>query len=220
MNEVITLTGRKSRQGDARCGAFIVIVGPDGVGKTTLAQAIMQAANGPTVYFHFRPSLFRKWNTVSPHQSGVNPFKRPAPDHVVLGWARLVRSFCLSWLAHHFRVEPARKKGVLVIADRWIYGYCVQPRALRFWGPPSLALAMVRALPRPTLVVNLHAPAAVIRSRKPELQESEISAELDAWRALPVPSIVHLDATRAPGEIARSIVAHLASRQPPAQRYL
>jgi thymidylate kinase len=216
----MTRTGRTRRQEDTREGAFIVIVGPDGVGKTTLAQAIMQAANGPTVYFHFRPSLFRHWHVGSPNQSGVNPFKRPAPDHVVLGWARLVRSFCLSWLAHHFRVEPALKKGVLVIADRWIYGYCAQPQALRFWGPPSLARAMVRALPRPTLVVNLHAPAAVVRRRKPELQESEISAELDAWRALPVPSIAHVDATRAPGEIARAIVAHLASRQPAAHRYV
>jgi len=41
-----------------------------------------------------------------------------------------------------------------VVADRWIYGYVVQPAALRFYGPSWLALAALRVLPRPNLVVS------------------------------------------------------------------
>lgn len=39
-----------------RPGTFIVIVGPDGVGKTTVARAIIDQHQGPSAYFHFLPT--------------------------------------------------------------------------------------------------------------------------------------------------------------------
>ena len=59
-----------------------------------------------------------------------------------------------------------------------MYGYVAQPNALRFHGPAFLALAIVRLLPRPHLIVNLTAPPQVIRERKQELTLSQIEHEL------------------------------------------
>jgi len=92
-----------------------------------------------------------------------------------------------------------------------MYGYVVQPDALRFHGPEVLARAVMHLLPRPHLVVNLTAPPHVIRERKQELTQSQIERELLAWSSLGVPNFQTLDATRPPHEIAVEILGALAS---------
>jgi thymidylate kinase len=108
-------------------------------------------------------------------------------------------------------VRPALKRSWLIIGDRWMYGYIVQPDALRFHGPDALARAMLRLLPRPHLVVNLAAPPHVIRQRKQELTLSQIEQELLAWSSLRVANVQTLDATRPPRDIASDILMALAS---------
>ena len=90
-----------------------------------------------------------------------------------------------------------------------MYGYLVQPYALKFNGPESLARAVMRLLPRPDLIVNLTAPAHVIRERKQELTVSQIEQELLAWSSLPVANLQTLDATRLPPDIACEILLQL-----------
>ena len=91
-----------------------------------------------------------------------------------------------------------------------MYGYVVQPDALKFRGPDFLARRVVRLLPRPHLVVNLTAPPHIIRDRKQELTVSQIERELRAWSALGVPNLKTLDATRPPQDIAIEILVALA----------
>ena len=92
-----------------------------------------------------------------------------------------------------------------------MYGYVVQPDALRFHGPDALARAVLRVLPRPHLVVNLAAPPHVIRERKQELTLSQLEQELHAWSSLGVANMQTLDATRPPCDIATDILVALAS---------
>ena len=90
-----------------------------------------------------------------------------------------------------------------------MYGYVVQPDALRFHGPDALARAVLRVLPRPHLIVNLVAPPHVIRERKQELTLSQIEQELLAWSSLGVANVRTLDATRQPRDIASDILGGL-----------
>lgn len=92
-----------------------------------------------------------------------------------------------------------------------MYGYIVQPYALRFHGPDLLARAVIRLLPRPHLIVNLTAPPDVIRDRKQELTVSQIEQELRAWSSLPVSNCRTFDATWRPADIASEILRTLAS---------
>jgi thymidylate kinase len=110
-------------------------------------------------------------------------------------------------------VRPALKQGWLIVGDRWMYGYIVQPYALKFQGPDALARAVLRLLPRPHLIVNLAAPPHVIRERKQELSLSQIEQELRAWSSLRVANVRTFDATRLPSEIAAEILAALAPCQ-------
>jgi thymidylate kinase len=108
-------------------------------------------------------------------------------------------------------VRPALNRSSLIIGDRWMYGYIVQPAALRYQGPDALARAVLRLLPRPNLIVNLVAPPHVIRERKQELTLSQIEQELLAWSSLRVANVQTLDATRLPSDIASDILVALAS---------
>lgn len=192
-------------------GAFVVVVGPDGVGKTTVARSILARYPGPTAYFHFLPSLQRRLDEGPPLLSDGPPPKTSSVGSRPMGWFRLLRNFARSWAAYLVRIRPALRRGCLVVGDRWLYGYLGQPYALKFYGPPGLASAIVRALPRPDLVVNLSAPADVIRARKQELTVAQIDAELHSWSRLPVRRVRTLDAVAPPSVIARQVFEALES---------
>ena len=53
-------------------GYLVAIVGPDGVGKTTLARGLLNAWDGPSRYVHFRPPLLGPL-AESPTESAVMP---------------------------------------------------------------------------------------------------------------------------------------------------
>ena len=129
----------------------------------------------------------------------------------MLGWIRLARNTVKCWLGYLKSVRPALRRSFLVVGDRWMYGYVVQPEAMKFHGPDRLARAVLHLLPRPHLIVNLSAPPAVIRARKQELTLSQIEQELLKWSSLGVPNVRTLDATRSPEEIALEILVALAS---------
>ena len=129
----------------------------------------------------------------------------------MLGWIRLLRNAVRCWLGYLKSVRPALKRGLLVVGDRWMYGYVIQPEALKFHGPDRLARAVLRLLPRPHLIVNLTAPPYVIRERKQELTLSQIERELLAWSSLRMPNVKTVDATRSPQDIALEILMMLAS---------
>ena len=127
----------------------------------------------------------------------------------MLGWIRIVRNAVRCWLGYVKSVRPALKRGLLIVGDRWMYGYVIQPDALKFYGPDQLARAVLRMLPRPHLIVNLTAPPSVIRERKQELTVAQIEQELLAWSSLRMPNVQTVDATRSPQDIALEILVML-----------
>lgn len=189
-------------------GRFVVVVGPDGAGKTTVARALLAAYAGPTAYFHFRPPILARLDQ-APSEAPPLLAKQGSHGSRVLGWLRLARSFLWFWAGYLSSVRPALRGGALVVGDRWAYGYLVQPRALRFYGPRWLADAAVRAMPRPDLVVNLAAPPEVIGRRKQELTAGQVREELREWAELPALRLRTLSSLEAPEQLASAILAEL-----------
>jgi GTPase SAR1 family protein len=187
----------------------VVLVGPDGVGKTSTARALISQFPGPTGYFHFRPPVLGDMAVEPPEEMAPARDKNPPAGPRMLGWLRIAKHVVVCWLGHILTVRPALRAGALVVGDRWSFGYLVQPRALRFYGPTWLAIFALRILPRPDLVVNLTAPVEEIRRRKQELSEPAIRGELRAWSDMEAPNLVTLSAEMAPHEVAGRILARL-----------
>lgn len=195
---------------EGRKGRFIVVGGPDGVGKTTLAGSLAASFAGPTAYFHFRPLVWSPLLESPPLGNPPNPDKGRARGPAPIGWLRLARNFVRLWTGYLVRVRPAVRRGALVIGDRWAFGYLAQPRALKYYGPDWMARLAIRLLPQPDLLVNLVAPPEVIRSRKAELSLEEIRAELRRWEEIPTPRLTTIEALSSPDEMASVLLAEIA----------
>ena len=186
----------------------MVVVGPDGVGKSGLARTLLEMAPVESGYFHFRPPLRRPLLRGVPSDEAPTPKNRAEPS-VPLGWLRLGLAFIRFWAGYIAAVRPAVRQGGLVVGDRWAYGYLVQPRGLRYGGPRWLADVMVRSLPSPDLVVNLIAPPIEIHRRKQELTTDEIADELKAWDGIPAPRMMTIDALETSQEMAARVLREL-----------
>lgn len=199
-------------RGPSAPGGFVVIVGPDGVGKTTVARALLDAHDGPTAYFHFRPPTDPSRLRAAVPDGDVPAVDKHPSGSRIGGWLRLARSVWLFRRGYARTIRPALARGALVVGDRWAYGYLVQPTALRFFGPASLARLAMRWLPHPDLVVALTAAPELIRHRKRELTLTEIRAELERWAAIPGPRVVTVDNSGDPSAAVREIRRLLETR--------
>lgn len=188
-----------------RQGHFVAIVGPDGVGKTTVARRLLESHDGPKAYVYFRPPLSGGVPTLPPEGPRPRGNKNPPPELQILGWLRLVKNLVWFWVGYVRTVRPVVRRGGLVVADRWGYGYVVQPGPLRFFGPAGLARRAVRLLPRPHLVANLTAPPDTVVGRKDELTAAEVEHELRLWSGLNVPHLQTFDATGPAEDTAAAI---------------
>lgn len=197
-------------------GVSVLLAGLDGAGKSTFARNLCAAAlDTPRFsggrYFHWIPAL----------AGGAEfpwPVFRDLPRATVVprGFAatltsalRLARSVARARLVWYFRIAPAVRAGRLVVLDRFVANYWLDPASVRYSGPPAwLALAR-RLLPQPDFLLALDAEAAVIRARKGELTPAQIAEQQSRLRALPplARRRVDLDAARAPDELVRQALA-------------
>jgi thymidylate kinase len=191
-------------------GLFVVLVGLDGAGKTTFARGIAgkiqeHSELGGFRYFHWIPKILAM---EFPLPALVEtPRKEASKGAVAVGLsiARLVKNLAVAWIAHLLRVCPLRRRGYLVIADRYVYNYWIDPVSLRYCGPKwALALAG-RLFPRPDLVISLEAAPEILLARKQELTRAEMDEMKDKIRTVPVdPKKFHvLDAAKPPEEIVQ-----------------
>lgn len=188
-------------------GKFVVLVGADGVGKTSVAQELLSLVPGR--YFHFRPPLGGIWDDPT---LGKVLLVEPRSSNLIGSIARMVRNLLRFWLGYLSSIRPALRSGLLVVGDRWAYGYLAKPQMVNYSGPRWLARGIVRAMPQPDLVVALTAPAEVIVRRKDELTLEMAKNDDQAWCWIPVRQLVVLNAQAAPREVALRIIDFLRGR--------
>ena len=178
------------------------MIGPDGVGKTTLAARVLEHWDGHTGYFHFLPTTRSPITRLPETDPSPPPTKAPKGGGRPLGWARLGRNLVRFWWAYAIHIRPLVRSGTLVVGDRWAYGYIGQPYAFRFYGPTWLASFAERLFPRPNLVIDLKAPIEVIAARKQELSPSDIRSELTRWSQVARGRRVELQTVLEPDDLA------------------
>ncbi len=157
-------------------GLFVVILGPDGVGKTTLINHLVQVL-GPAFrrhrVFHWRPMLLWRRKDTGPV---TEPHGRP--EHPAW-WsvARLFSHLLDYWFGYGLVIRPLLARSGLVVFDRYFHDLLVDPRRYRYGGPLWPVRALRPLIPKPDLVLLLDAPEEVILSRKQEVAPEQVQLQ-------------------------------------------
>ncbi|EKD46962.1 MAG: thymidylate kinase-like protein [uncultured bacterium] len=198
---------RKIRRFVTPTGLFVVVLGPDGSGKSTLVNALLndlQRAFRRTWRFHWRPGLLPKLGggsstclqTDNSKSTAASPPKKAKYGKAVslLRYGYYLLDFILGYWAV---VYPRRAQTTLILGERWYYDVIASPERYGFNLPQWLLRFGKLLIPLPDLTILLVADPENIHARKPELSPDEIKEQLDRLTCLMPPrprgKIIHTD---------------------------
>jgi thymidylate kinase len=212
---------------NATSGVTIALLGPDGSGKSTIAEALTHGV-GRRMFrgvdchhanFHVLPLLksFKRpfgsrerrvvenRSPTRPANAGMTQPRNP--------WVSLiyVLYYSLDYALGSRKLKQAVAAGRLTILDRCIYDYFLQRQHRRV--PHWLLRVLVRLLPKPDLVVFLEGTPEIIHRRKPELTAEEIQHQIDVMIGLSswMPNAVRLRTDRPPADAVSELESHIGS---------
>lgn len=212
-------------------GFFLVLMGPDGVGKSSVAAGLQEQfvkklfPKVETV--HFRPgmlpelkavmrSLIRRGGKVHEGRQGTQQEQGTGTFSEKMIWLLRLCYYTLDFVLGHLTIGLARSRGKLVVYDRYYYEYMMQQSRSRL--PIWLIRLLGRMVPRPDAVVSLHASPDCILQRKQELTFEEVAMQLERYeqiaRELPCAYLVdaNSDLNAVVNRVAGIVLKRMAER--------
>lgn len=184
-------------------GLFITVLGPDGVGKSTLIKRLeheLSVAFRRTESFHLRPGVLGKKPEGRPV---TDPHGKPARSYL-LSTLKILYYFADYTLGYLFKIYPKIIRSTMVISDRYCDDLLVDPDRYRYGGSFWLVKLICYFIPRPTLYLVLDIPVDKILKRKQEVGEKELIRQRKAYMNLAarLPNAFILDSGGTPEKVA------------------
>jgi thymidylate kinase len=183
----------------ANPGFLLVILGPDGVGKSTIIKGIKKHHKKTKIFSgiyqgHLRPRLlpdlsyfFKKGR--SEFDIACSSLENCDLKQEVPGIASSFIRFCYYFVdlsfGYLFKVYPRLLQGKLVIFDRYYYDYFVDIYQRKIGLPWNILKIFSKVIPKPDLVVLLTAsPETIIKRKQDVHQIGEIGRQLIKFKKL------------------------------------
>jgi thymidylate kinase len=192
-------------------GRVVVIAGPDGTGKSTLAQGLVariSAEGRPVRHFHHRLRALPGSRASTTPTSEPHAHRTYGSGLSAIKVAYLFADELLGWAT---KVRPFRRAGGWIVVERGWWDLAVDPRRYRLRSTDRLVRLLGRLLPRPDVVLILEVSDAEARRRKAELEIAELGRQREAWRAVArtVGEALIVDAGQSPDVVIADVVRRL-----------
>jgi len=176
-------------------GLFLVFLGTDGSGKSTVLEALerrlapaFRSAQSGT--WHLRPKVLPQLDSVvhlGRSTYTIEDMSRPhraKPSGPLLSNLRVAYYWLDYVVGYALKILPRRRRQSLIIFDRYFYDYLVDPLRCRVRRDTLLTRVLARWVPRPDKVIVISAELERVRARKQELSVEESAFQIDAYEAL------------------------------------
>jgi thymidylate kinase len=212
---VLRLRFRRKRQRDGiRRGLWVVLLGPDGAGKSSVIAALGSGASAGFAgceTFHLRPPLPGQAERA---KANTDPHGQAARG-TLLTIGKLVYLLAANWLGYLMVVQPRVARGMLVLFDRYFPDCVVDAKRYRM--PRScrrLVEVVARLVPQPDLCVVLDASPVILRGRKREVSAAELFRQCNAYTMLgeKFSNVTVVDAGRSLPEVVNDVVDCIIER--------
>jgi thymidylate kinase len=197
----------------------VLIVGPDGTGKTTLAQGLVEGTKRefPTVvHMHWRPGLLPRPGGLVGVEAGDPSDPHGRESHgSALSLILLAYHWLDFFLGTWLRIVPVRAKGGLIVMERGWLDIAVDPRRYHLALPRRLVERLGRLLPAPDLVIVLQADPEALSRRKAELPPQELARQIAQWREISFPgrtTRLFFDAFQSPEQLLERLTRAVLER--------
>ena len=172
-------------------GLLVVLMGPDGSGKTCVGDALCKQMLGGfrrTRHFHWRPGLLPPLRRLLRKQNSVEEdHTQPHRAEPYGGFVSLLRFLYYAMdfiLGYWLKIRILKVKSTLVVIDRYYYDYLTDMRRYRLKLPQWLIRVVMKAIPKPDIVVYLHNFPENLHARKQELTIEELARQVGKFQEI------------------------------------
>ena len=172
-------------------GLLVVLMGPDGSGKTCVGDALCKQMLGGfrrTTHIHWRPGLLPPLRVLLRKRNGVEEdYTQPHRAEPYGSFVSLLRFFYYAIdfiLGYWLKIRIFKVKSTLVVIDRYYYDYLMDARRYRLKLPQWLIHIVMKAIPKPDIVVYLHNSPENLYARKQELTIEELARQVRRFQEI------------------------------------
>lgn len=167
-----------------RTGFQVAVLGPDGVGKTTVLSSLergLTPAFRASERLHLRPGVLGASRRTKEASAAPYQARQYSGLISILKLGYLVLDYVVGYWV---RVWPRLISSTLLLCDRYYLDVVADPVRYRYGGPGRLPLAVSRIIPGPDYYIVLTTTVSRIQERKCEVPAEQTAAQLDAYSHL------------------------------------